>query len=112
MEAMSKMGPISKVMEMIPGMSQLKLPKDALQVQESKLKKWRICMDSFTKEELETPDELLDGERIQRISKGSGIQTSEIRDLIKQYRTVKKMMKMMKGKDPSKMMKKLKLPGM
>ncbi|MBU2639707.1 MAG: signal recognition particle receptor subunit alpha [Nanoarchaeota archaeon] len=112
MEAMKKMGPISKVMEMIPGFSQLKLPKDALQVQEGKLKKWRIAMNSMTKEELERPDEVMSTERINRISKGSGIQGSEIRDLIKQHKTVKKMMKMMKGKDPSKLMKKFKLPGM
>ena len=111
MEAMKKMGPISKVMEMIPGMSQLKLPKDALQVQEGKLKKWRTAMDSMNKNELERPDEVMDGERIQRISKGSGIQASEIREMLKQYKTVKKMMKMMKG-SPDKMMKKLKLPGM
>ena len=108
---MKKMGPISKVMEMIPGMSQLKLPKDALQVQEGKLKKWRTAMDSMNKNELERPDEVMDGERIQRISKGSGIQASEIREMLKQYKTVKKMMKMMKG-SPDKMMKKLKLPGM
>jgi signal recognition particle subunit SRP54 len=112
MEAMKKMGPISKVMEMIPGMSQIKLPKDALQVQESKLKKWKIAMDSMSKEELERPDEIIDGERIQRIAKGSAIPASEVRELIKQHRTVKKMMKMMKGGSPDKLMKKLKLPGM
>ena len=112
MEAMKKMGPISKVMEMIPGMSQLKLPKDALQVQESKLKKWRYALDSFTKEELEEPDELMSAERIERVAKGAGITSGEVRDLLKQYKTVKKMMKMMKGKSPDKMMKKLKLPGM
>lgn len=112
MEAMKKMGPISKVMEMIPGMSQLKIPKDALQVQESKLKKWRFVLDSMTKEELETPDEVMNSERIERIAKGSGTTTGEIKELLKQYKTVKKMMKMMKGKSPDKMMKKLKLPGM
>ena len=112
MEAMKKMGPISKVIEMIPGFSQLKLPKDALQVQEEKLKNWRIAMNSMTQEELEKPDEVISAERINRIAKGSGITSSEVRDLIKQYRTVKKMMKMIKGKDPSKLMKKFKLPGM
>ena len=69
-------------------------------------------MDSMSKKELEAPDEVLDGERIARISKGSGLNSGEIRDLLKQYKTVKKMMKMMKGGSPDKLMKKLKLPGM
>jgi signal recognition particle subunit SRP54 len=112
MEAMKKMGPISKVLDMIPGMSQVKIPKEALQVQEGKLKTWRIAMDSMTKKELETPDEVMTSERMDRISKGAGINPSEIKELMKQYKTVKKMMKMMKGQSPDKMMKKLKLPGM
>jgi signal recognition particle subunit SRP54 len=107
MEAMSKMGPLSKITEMIPGFSQLKLPKDMLKVQEGKLKKWKHAMQSMTQEELERPDELLDGKRIERISKGSGISTGTIRELIKQYRQSKKMVKMMKGKgDINKLMKK------
>ncbi|MBI2653801.1 signal recognition particle protein [Candidatus Woesearchaeota archaeon] len=113
MEAMSKMGPLSQIVEMIPGFSQLKLPKEMLQVQESKLKKWKIAMLSFTKRELEEP-EIVDSSRIERISKGSGIPSSEIRDLIKQYKQSKKMVKMLKGSkgDLSKIMKKFggKLP--
>ena len=53
---MKKMGPLSKVMEMIPGMGQVNVPKDMLSVQEDKLKIWRIVMDSMTKEELENPE--------------------------------------------------------
>jgi len=111
MEAMSKMGPLTKIMEMIPGASQLKLPKEALQVQEGKLKKWRFILDSLTKKELEDPDSI-DSSRIERIAKGAGVPTSEVRDLLKQYKQSKKMIKMMKGKSPEKMMKKFKLPGM
>jgi len=111
MEAMSKMGPLSKIMEMIPGFSQIKLPKEALQVQEGKLKKWRFILDSLTKEELEDPD-IIDGSRIERIAKGAGVPTSEVRDLLKQYKQSKKLIKAMKGKNPEKMMKKFKLPGM
>jgi signal recognition particle subunit SRP54 len=113
MEAMSKMGPLSKLVDMIPGFGQLKMPKEMLQVQEGKLKKWKIAMQSMTKEELEEPDKTLDAKRIERISKGSGISTSTIRELVKQYRQTKKLMKMMKGKgDINKLMKKFqgKLP--
>jgi signal recognition particle subunit SRP54 len=113
MEAMSKMGPLSHIVEMIPGFSQLKLPKDMLQVQEEKLKKWRIAMNSFTKKELEEP-EIIDSSRVERIAKGSGIPVQEIRDLIKQYKQSKRLVKMFKGSkgDISKFMKKFggKLP--
>ena len=106
MQAMSKMGPLSKIVEMIPGFGQIKLPKEMLQVQEGKLKKWRFIMDSMTKEELENP-EIMTASRIDRIAKGSGASASEIREMIKQYRQSKKMMKMMKGGDVQKMMKKM-----
>ncbi len=106
MSAMKKMGPLTKVMEMIPGMSQIKIPKDLLKVQEGKLEKWRHIMDSMTKEELENP-EILARDRIDRIAKGSGTTSGDVRELIKQYKQAKKMSKMMKGgKGMEKLMKK------
>ncbi|MFH1510591.1 MAG: signal recognition particle receptor subunit alpha [Candidatus Woesearchaeota archaeon] len=110
MAAMKKMGPLSKLVEMIPGFGQLKLPQDTLQVQEGKLEKWRHIMGSCTKEELEDA-EILSGGRAERVAKGSGTSVQEVRDLVKQYRQAKKMMKMMKG-NPEKMMKRMKVPGM
>jgi signal recognition particle subunit SRP54 len=107
MQAMKKMGSFGKIMEMIPGMGQLKLPKDLLAVQESKLKKWKFAMDSMTKEELEDP-EVISAERVDRIAAGSGVGVGEIRELLKQYRMAKKMMKMFKGEqDLNKLMKKM-----
>jgi signal recognition particle subunit SRP54 len=107
MTAMSKMGPLNKVVDMIPGFSQLKLPKDALQVQEGKLKKWKFVMQSMTKEELEDP-EVISSTRIDRIAAGAGCSAKDVRDLLKQYRQSKKMVKMMKGKgDVNKLMKKM-----
>src|SRR3989338_4388420 len=107
MSAMKKMGSLSKIVEMIPGFSSLQLPKEMLDVQEGKLDKWRIAMQSMTKKELEDP-EMVTSERIDRISKGSGIPTSIIRELLKQYKQSKKVVKMFKGSkgDMSKMMKK------
>ncbi|MBI2581334.1 signal recognition particle protein [Candidatus Woesearchaeota archaeon] len=102
MSAMRKMGPIAKVMEMIPGFGQLKLPKDMLEVQEGKLKKWKFAMDSMTKKELEDP-ELLTADRIDRIAKGAGISSGEVKELMKQYRQSKKVVKMFKGATPKKM---------
>ena len=109
MEAMTKMGPLSKVVEMIPGFSSLKLPKETLSVQEGKLKHWRHAMDSMTREELENP-EVMNASRLARISLGSGVPPSEVRELIKQYRMSKKLVKSFKGgseKDMEKMMRRM-----
>jgi len=107
MALVKKMGSLKKIVEMIPGFSSLQLPKEMLDVQEEKLEKWKIAMQSMSKGELEDP-EIITAERIDRISKGSGISTNTIRELIKQYRQSKKLVKMFKGSkgDMSKMMKK------
>ena len=107
MEAMTKMGPLGKVMEMIPGFGQLKIPKEALQVQEGKLKKWKHIMNSMTKKELEEPEEI-NGKQVERIAKGAGVNPGDVRDLLKQYKQSKKLMKAMKGaKGMEQMMKKM-----
>lgn len=109
MEAMGKMGSFEKILEMVPGMGQLKLPKDAIKTQEGKLKIWRYAMNSMTKKELEEP-ECISNDRVDRISKGSGVETKEIRELLKQHKQAKKMVKMLKGgsvQDPQQLMKKL-----
>jgi signal recognition particle subunit SRP54 len=97
MEAMNKMGPLGKVVEMIPGFGQLKMPKEALAVQEGKLKKWKYILNSCTKEELEEPEETIDASRIDRIAKGAGVSATDVRELLKQYKQSKKMVKSMKG---------------
>lgn len=96
MQAMKKMGPLSKVMEMIPGMGSLKIPKEALQGQQEKLGRWKFIMDSCTKEELCEP-EVISGKRVERIAIGSGSSMKDVRDLLKQHRQAKKMVKMLKG---------------
>ncbi len=108
MEAMNKMGTLGNLMEMIPGMGQLKLPKDAINVQEGKLVQWKRAMDSMTKKELEEPD-VIDSNRVKRIATGSGVKQDDIRGLIKQYKQSKKMVKLLKGDvNPDKLLKKLK----
>lgn len=96
MMAMKKMGPLTKVMELIPGMGGMNIPKEALKEQEGKLEGWKYIMDSCTPYELEHPDEITQS-RILRVAKGSGRTEREIRDMLKQYKQSKKMMKMMKG---------------
>jgi signal recognition particle subunit SRP54 len=108
MSAMSKMGPLSKVVEMIPGLGGAKIPKEMLEGQEGKLKKWKVILQSCTKEELEDPS-IITRDRIDRIAKGAGVTVGEVRELLKQYTQSKKIMKMMGGsEDPSKLLKKFK----
>jgi signal recognition particle subunit SRP54 len=108
--AMKKMGSLSKIVDMIPGMGGMKLPKDMLNVQEDKIQKWKHIMASMTKKELENPDLVFNKSRIERLASGSGTTTGDVRQLLKQYRQAKKMMKKMKGGkggDMKKMMKKM-----
>jgi signal recognition particle subunit SRP54 len=94
MQAMRKMGPLTKIAEMIPGFGQLKIPKEMLKDQEGKLDSWKVSMQSMTKEELEDPD-IINSERIDRISKGCGLNVREIRELLKQYKQSKKMVEIL-----------------
>jgi signal recognition particle subunit SRP54 len=115
MQAMRKMGPLSKVMNMLPGMGNMNIPKEALEVQDEKLKGWKFIMDSMTRAELEDPEETLNPSRVERIAKGSGQSSADVRALIKQYKQSKKMVKMFKGvgseKDMQKMMQKMQRGG-
>ena len=94
MEALTKMGPLSKVMEMVPGMSGMK--KDQMNETQDRLEKFKVLMNSMTKEELENP-KIIKRSRINRIAKGSGSDPQEIRELLKQYNQSRKMMSNLGG---------------
>ncbi len=111
MQAMRKMGPLGKIVEMIPGFGQLKLPKEALATQEGKLDKWKVIMSSCTRGELEDPDSI-NAQRMDRIAKGSGCTPTEVRELLKQYKQAKKLIKVFKAESPDKMMKKFERGGL
>ncbi|MBI4155338.1 signal recognition particle protein [Candidatus Woesearchaeota archaeon] len=98
LEMMRKLGPLSKVVEMIPGFGNLKIPKELLETQDVKFEKWKYIMNSLTKKELEDPEIISSGKRVERIAKGAGVSETEVRDMLKQYRQVKKVSKLMKGK--------------
>jgi len=95
MEAVSKMGPLKKVLNMIPGMNKM---EDKINYEESqaRLKKYRVIMDSMTDEEMEDP-RVIKGTRISRIAYGAGVDPHDVRELIKQYAQSKKTMKDMMG---------------
>lgn len=112
LDSLSKMGSLSKIMNLIPGMGMANIPKDMLDLQGDKLKKFKYIMDSMTPAEREDPD-ILHGARIERIARGSGTEASEVRELLKQFNMIKKFMKGMKGKDMQKLAKRFggKMPG-
>ena len=97
LESMHKMGSIDKLISMLPGIGGAinKIPKEQLKKQEEKMKHWKYAISSMTEEEIENP-EILEKQtsRISRIAKGSGTTTSEIRELLKQYKMLKEMMGM------------------
>jgi len=96
MAAVNKMGPLQKVMSMIPGLGNM---QDKIDYEESqrRLSKFRVIMDSMTKEEKDDPN-LIKGKRIERIAKGAGVGTYDVKGLLKQYNQSKKMMSSF-GKD-------------
>jgi signal recognition particle subunit SRP54 len=98
LEQINKMGSMDKLIGMIPGMSAAKVPKDILAKQEAKMKHWKSAISSMTGHEIENP-EILEKQttRIARIAKGSGTTTTEIRELLKQYKMIKEMMGMQSG---------------
>jgi signal recognition particle subunit SRP54 len=90
-EMMNKMGPMQQVMNMLPGMGS-KLPKNASQVTEEKLTKYKILMDSMTEEELTHP-EIIKQSRVKRIARGSGMRNEDVKELLKYYQVTKKAIK-------------------
>jgi signal recognition particle subunit SRP54 len=95
--AVKNMGPFSKVMKMIPGMSSSNIPDDMLNSAEGRLDTWQVIIQSMTPAEKENP-KLLNSSRARRIAHGSGTSEKEVKELVKQYFNMKKMLKMFKRK--------------
>jgi len=93
MQQLKKMGPLSSVIGMIPG-----LPKEArnAEIHDDQLKRVEAIIRSMTLEERRKPD-LVNGSRRLRIANGSGTTTAEVNALLKQFKDVQKMMKRMGG---------------
>src|SRR5208283_2043626 len=93
MVAVRKMGPLKKLMEMVPG--GMNIPDDAMETAEKKLDAWRVIIQSMTRDEIEDP-KLVDSSRARRIARGSGRADRDVKEMINQYFMMKKMMKSMK----------------
>ncbi len=91
MQQMKKLGPLTQVLDMLPGMGQLKAQVDPIQA-ESQLKKTEAIIRSMTIAERRHPD-LLNGSRKRRIARGSGTTVQDVNQLVRQFREMQKMMK-------------------
>jgi signal recognition particle subunit SRP54 len=87
-----KMGSLKSILGMMPGMN-AKALKNA-QVDEKALVRTEAIICSMTLQERRRP-ELLNGSRRKRIARGSGVDVADVNRLLKQYRDMKKMMKML-----------------
>ncbi len=94
-EAMRNLGPLQKVLSMIPGFS-YQLPEAELENAEERLARWKVIIQSMTPEEKDTP-RILNSSRIRRIARGSGTQETDVRELIKQYNAMRKVLRQLKG---------------
>jgi signal recognition particle subunit SRP54 len=101
MQALKKMGPMSQVLGMLPGMS--KVPVGDAQVDEQ-LPKIEAMIRSMTLQERNDPH-LINGSRRKRIAAGSGTTVQDVNQLVKQFSQVRKMVKSLSGG------KRMRLPG-
>ncbi|MGD8361294.1 MAG: signal recognition particle protein [Gemmatimonadota bacterium] len=94
LEQLKKMGPLEDLLKMIPGMGR---KMKGLSVDDKALVRVQALIQSMTPEERRNPG-VLNGSRRKRIARGSGTSVQEVNHLLKQFRDMQKMMKMMKNR--------------
>ena len=102
-QAVKKMGSLSQIMEMIPGMNQLgkNMPAD---LEEGQITRVEAIIRSMTAEERRRP-EIINGSRRRRIARGSGTTAQDINQLLNQFRQTQKLMKQFsRSRNPRSMM--------
>jgi signal recognition particle subunit SRP54 len=91
---MQRMGGMSGVMGMLPGIGKMKKAIDAAGVDEGLLARQRAIISSMTRAERKNPD-LLKASRKKRVAAGSGVRVEDVNKLLKMHRQMADMMKMM-----------------
>jgi signal recognition particle subunit SRP54 len=95
MRQVRRLGPLAEVLKMLPQAGPLK-GLDADAVDEGQLVRIEAIIDSMTPRERRHP-KILDGSRKKRIARGSGTTVQEVNRLLKQYRTMQRLMKSVRG---------------
>ena len=90
MQQIKKMGPLTQIMGMIPGFSQVAkdIPEDVTEKQFSRIE---AIIHSMTPGERRDPD-VLNARRRQRIAKGSGTTVQDVNELMREFKQMQKMM--------------------
>ena len=88
-----KMGSLSDLLQMIPGMGKMKQMKH-LEVDDGELVRIEAIINSMTRKERQN-HAIINGSRRKRIAKGSGTRVQDVNSLLKNYTQVMKMMKKM-----------------
>ncbi len=104
-KSMNQLGGFEKIKSMIPGFGNAKIPENILENQQEKISKWEHILKSMTNKEKENPeifdDKKTGNSRINRISKGAGVNNSEIKSLLKQYKMLNDVVKSSSNMDMS-----------
>ena len=93
-ESLKKMGNMSDLIGMIPGLGNLKLSEK--DIDEARMEKFKAIIHSMTKQERDKP-EIIKSSRRKRIADGSGTTIQDVNQLLKQFDQTKELMKRMKN---------------
>ena len=85
-----KLGPLENILKMLPGARKMGL--NNINIDPKQMAHIEAIISSMTKEERKNPD-ILKASRKQRIAKGSGMSVEEVNRLLKQFESMKEMMK-------------------
>jgi signal recognition particle subunit SRP54 len=96
LEEVTKVGSLRGFLDNMPGLSGM-VKEDQLDQMETRIQRWRYIIQSMNKQEKADPD-LLNASRIKRIARGSGWPEHEVKELLKNYKNSKSMMKASKGR--------------
>ena len=96
LEEVTKVGSLKGLLDNMPGLSGM-VKEDQLDQVEGRIEKWRYIIQSMNKQEKADPD-IINASRVKRIARGSGWPEHEVKELIKNYKNSKNMMKASKGR--------------
>jgi signal recognition particle subunit SRP54 len=95
LQQLKKMGPISQLLDMLPGMGQL-TQDIAPEVTDKQMKTIEAIINSMTPQERQSP-RIINASRKRRIARGSGTTVMEVNELLTQFRQMQRMMKQIAG---------------
>jgi signal recognition particle subunit SRP54 len=97
MGQISRLGPLQKIMGMIPGMGALMKHLDDVDAEQG-MKRMLGIVDSMTADEKRNPTKVIDQGRRRRIAAGAGVEPHEVNELVKQFSAMSQVMTAMAGK--------------